>query len=363
MTIYAVIKTGGKQYKVAPGDVVNVEKLAVAAGATVEFREVYLLANAQGITTGNPIITNARVVAEVVGEGRDEKILVFKKRRRKGYRKTIGHRQYFTTLRINEIALGSDVHKAKATIPRADARTKIESTVAEAPPRKSATPATSAAKSVPKEKTPTPIAATPSKPESQARSDRNAGVIPISNDSTAIAETATTPTGPPAEIPEPITNERESTHLTAQPDDAPAQIPIETTKQEIPAPAESGTDNTQNVDTSVPADSFAPPTDPEIRKRDMPAIELSEETESRSRSNRRYWILLALVVALLSGIVMFFLGDLGRRTPENTVPVAVEPQATPVAPKPAKAKPAVRDIKIKKTGAGAAPSAPAQPPD
>ena len=365
MTIYAVIKTGGKQYKVAPGDVVKVEKLAVAAGATVEFREVYLLANAQGITTGNPVITNARVVAEVVEEGRDKKILVFKKRRRKGYRKTIGHRQYFTTLRINEIALGSDVHKAEATIPRNDVRTEteVESTVVETSSRRITPSETSTAKSVSKEKTPTPIAATPSKPESQARSDRNAGVIPNSDDPTAIAETATTHTEPPAEIPEPITFERESTHLSAQPDDAPARIPVEAAKTETPAPAVSVTGITPIVDIPVPVKSFEPPEEQGIRKSEMPAIPLSRETESRSRSNLRYWVLLALVVALLSGIVMFFFGDLGRRTPENTVPIAVEPQETPVEPRPSKAKRAVRDIKIKKPVAGAAPSAPVQPPD
>lgn len=96
MAIYAVIKTGGKQYKVAPGDVVKVEKLAVAPGATVEIGEVYLLADEQDITVGNPPITNARVLAEVVEEGRHDKIVVFKKKRRKGYQRTIGHRQYFT---------------------------------------------------------------------------------------------------------------------------------------------------------------------------------------------------------------------------------------------------------------------------
>lgn len=366
MTIYAVIKTGGKQYKVAPGDVVKVEKLAVAAGATVEIREVYLLANEQGITTGNPIITNARVVAEVVGEGRDNKILVFKKKRRKGYRKTIGHRQYFTTLRINEIALGSDVHKAKATIPRDDVRTEIKSTVVETSSTRNAPPEAKTAKSVPERKSPAPIEATPSKPESQARSDRNAGVIANSDDPTAIAETATIHTEPPAEIPEPVTIVRESTHLSAQPDDPSARIPVEAAKTEIPAPAVSGTSNTRIVDMSVSDKSFEPSEGQGLRKSEIPAIPLPAVSESPSRSKLWYWVLVALVVALLSGIVMFFVGDLGRRTPEEFVPVAVEPQEpqeTPVEPRPSKAKRAVPDIKIKKPIAGAAPSAPVQPPD
>src|SRR6266852_4759366 len=80
MATYAVMKTGGKQYRVAPGDIVKVEKLAVAPGATVEISEVYLLANSQGITVGNPTIANARVVAEVIEEGRHKKVIIFKKR-------------------------------------------------------------------------------------------------------------------------------------------------------------------------------------------------------------------------------------------------------------------------------------------
>src|SRR5712691_2498876 len=134
MATYAVMKTGGKQYRVAPGDVVKVEKLAVAPGATVEISEVYLLANSQGITVGNPIITNARVVAEVIEEGRHEKVIIFKKKRRKGYQRTIGHRQYFTTLRISEIALGDNVYKAQARVPHPDApRTKLARPVRPSP--------------------------------------------------------------------------------------------------------------------------------------------------------------------------------------------------------------------------------------
>src|SRR6266545_2275774 len=104
MAIYAVIKTGGKQYRVAPGDVVKVEKLGIASGGTVEISEVYLIADDHDITVGHPTIANARVVAEVVGEGRGEKIITFKKKRRKGYQRTIGHRQYFTTLKISPMA-------------------------------------------------------------------------------------------------------------------------------------------------------------------------------------------------------------------------------------------------------------------
>jgi large subunit ribosomal protein L21 len=101
--MYAVIKTGGKQYKVSAGDVVRVECLTAEAGDTIEIKDVHLVADGDKISIGKPILASAMVTAEVVGEGRGEKILIFKHRRRKGYRKTIGHRQNFTAIRIKEI--------------------------------------------------------------------------------------------------------------------------------------------------------------------------------------------------------------------------------------------------------------------
>ena len=79
MAIYAVIKTGGKQYRVAPGDVVKVEKLGIASGATVEISEVYLIADDHDITVGHPTIANARVVAEVIGRDATKKLLLSKR--------------------------------------------------------------------------------------------------------------------------------------------------------------------------------------------------------------------------------------------------------------------------------------------
>lgn len=101
--MYAVIKTGGKQYKVAPGDMLRVEKLEAKKGDTIELNEVYLVADGDTVNVGKPTVPNAKVTAEVLGEGRGEKLLIFKHRRRKGYRKTIGHRQDFTTLKVKEI--------------------------------------------------------------------------------------------------------------------------------------------------------------------------------------------------------------------------------------------------------------------
>ncbi len=101
--MYAVIKTGGKQYKVSPGDMVRVEKLGAKAGETVEFKDVFMVADGDKVSVGKTALASAKVTAEVMGDGRGEKILIFKHRRRKGFRKTIGHRQDFTTIKVKEI--------------------------------------------------------------------------------------------------------------------------------------------------------------------------------------------------------------------------------------------------------------------
>ena len=118
MTIYAVMKTGGKEYRVAPGDVVRVEKLAAAPGATVQIDEVCLIEIGQDVTVGSPTVADARVVAEVVEESRGEKIVTFKKKRRNHYQMTMDEVQSYTVLRIREIAVGKSVYAAAA--PRRD---------------------------------------------------------------------------------------------------------------------------------------------------------------------------------------------------------------------------------------------------
>jgi len=101
---YAVIRTGGKQYRVAPGEIVRVERLAGEVGAPVEFAEVLLTADDAAVRVGTPLVEGVRVRAEIVAQGRAKKILVFKKKRRKNYRRRRGHRQSITTLRVTEIA-------------------------------------------------------------------------------------------------------------------------------------------------------------------------------------------------------------------------------------------------------------------
>jgi large subunit ribosomal protein L21 len=104
--MYAVIKTGGKQYRVAADEVVTIEKVAGEAGATVEFTEVLMLAGAGEPKLGTPTVTGAKVMAEVVEQGRAPKVIAFKKRRRKNSRRKRGHRQHQTTVRIKEIIGG-----------------------------------------------------------------------------------------------------------------------------------------------------------------------------------------------------------------------------------------------------------------
>jgi large subunit ribosomal protein L21 len=101
--MYAVVTTGGKQYKVAQGDVLRVEKLDAGIGETVELDQVGLLVKEDGIVTDPQTLSGAKVVAEVVDQDRAKKIRVFKYKRRKNYRRTRGHRQYYTELRIREI--------------------------------------------------------------------------------------------------------------------------------------------------------------------------------------------------------------------------------------------------------------------
>ncbi|MFM2043061.1 MAG: ribosomal protein [Pseudomonadota bacterium] len=101
--MFAVIRTGGKQYKVAAGDVIKVEKLVADEGASLKLDEVLLVSDAGSVTVGTPLVANASVTAEVVAQARGPKIIIFKKKRRQNYRRKNGHRQDLTVLRITGI--------------------------------------------------------------------------------------------------------------------------------------------------------------------------------------------------------------------------------------------------------------------
>ena len=101
--MYAVIKTGGKQYKVAPGEQLLVETLDAEVGKTVSFDEVLMIGDGDNVKVGSPLVKGGAVKAEVVAHGRGEKIRIVKHRRRKHYHKEQGHRQNFTQVKITEI--------------------------------------------------------------------------------------------------------------------------------------------------------------------------------------------------------------------------------------------------------------------
>jgi len=105
--MYAVIKTGGKQYKVAPGEKLKVEQIPADVGAEVILDQVLMIGDGDQVTIGKPLVGGAAVRATVLEQGKGEKVRIFKMRRRKHYRKTQGHRQAFTSLRIDSISMPS----------------------------------------------------------------------------------------------------------------------------------------------------------------------------------------------------------------------------------------------------------------
>ena len=109
---YAIIKTGGRQYRVAEGDTVDVDLLEVDAGKTATFGEVLMFADGKNVTHGDPLISGAKVTAEVVEQRKDKKVIAFKYRRRKGYHRTVGHRRKLTRVKIKSITGGSKSKKA-----------------------------------------------------------------------------------------------------------------------------------------------------------------------------------------------------------------------------------------------------------
>ena len=120
--MYAVIKTGGKQYKVAKDDVITVEKLAGEPGTMINLDVVLMLDDGATRTVGKPLVEGAVVAAEVLEQKRDKKILVFKKKRRKNYRRKNGHRQDITVLRVTDIL--ADGKKKAAPKKKAAAKKK-----------------------------------------------------------------------------------------------------------------------------------------------------------------------------------------------------------------------------------------------
>ena len=153
--MFAVIKTGGKQYKVAPGDTLFVEKLPGEAGEIVALDQVLMLGDDKGTTVGTPLVEGATVAAEVLRQDRHAKVIVFKKKRRKNYRRTHGHRQETTVLQVTEILTGGKKPSGKLaatakTSAKAEAPAKAKDEAAKAPAKTAEAPEAEAKKAAPK---------------------------------------------------------------------------------------------------------------------------------------------------------------------------------------------------------------------
>ncbi len=140
--MFAVIKTGGKQYKVAADDVLKIEKLEGEAGDIVTFDNVLMVGNGADITIGEPLIEGAMVAAELVETKKQRTVIIFKKNRRHNYRRRNGHRQLLTTVRITEILTGGKKPSAAAKKPAAKAETKPAAAKADTKPAAKAETAT-----------------------------------------------------------------------------------------------------------------------------------------------------------------------------------------------------------------------------
>ena len=152
--MFAVIKTGGKQLRVTPGEIIIVEKLAGEAGNSVKFDQVLMLGgNGKAPEIGTPVIANATVTGEIIEQSRADKITVFKKKRRKGYRRTKGHRQDQTVLRI------TDVNGTKAPAKKVAAKAKPEADAKKTEP--AAKPEATAKKAAPEKAEPKKAVAEP----------------------------------------------------------------------------------------------------------------------------------------------------------------------------------------------------------
>ncbi len=143
--MYAVVKTGGKQYRVSKDDILKVERLAGEAGDVVTLDDVLMVGDGKDVTVGEPQVAGAAVAAEILEQGRGPKITIFKKRRRQNYRRKRGHRQLLTVLKVTEILTGGAKAKPAAKKAAKKATPKAEAKTEKAAPKKEAKPAAKAA--------------------------------------------------------------------------------------------------------------------------------------------------------------------------------------------------------------------------
>jgi large subunit ribosomal protein L21 len=137
--MYAVVETGGKQYKVEPGGMLQVERLAAEVGATIELDRVLLVGDGDAVEVGQPTVAGARIVAEVVAQEKGEKLIIFRYKRKVRYRRKTGHRQPLTRLLIKEIA-----HEASGRRAASRSRAAPSEPTAEGAPAAESAPAATA---------------------------------------------------------------------------------------------------------------------------------------------------------------------------------------------------------------------------
>ncbi len=319
MSVYAIIHTGGKQYRVSPGDVVRVEKLTAQPGEKIELDQVYLLALDGRITAGDPVLKNARVVTQVLGQDRGEKLIIFKHRRRKGYRKTIGHRQYFTELKVIEIIHEGASYQVQPEKQRQSQKAAVVPT------------------------------AQPVKKDDAAKQQR-----------TAKKKSETQPVSA-------MKPETEKTPPAARHSEKPKPAEQGIAPESTPVPHAAAPEISPKEEPTV---SAAPPREPE---KAQTAVQAAPEekpqrieqvgrpaSETASDKRRSWWIIAAIIAALaLLVLVLLIRGNRPSPGPETRQ----ETVSKPVLERPSKPKPPVRDVKTKKTAPVDKPSAPAQPPD
>jgi large subunit ribosomal protein L21 len=154
MNMFAIIKTGGKQYKVAANDIIKVEKLVGASGDVIEFTDILMMGQGNSIKVGAPLVAKAKVCGTVLEQIRDDKVIIFKKKRRHNYRRKNGHRQYLTVVQITDVLTEGEVAQPKATSVKAEAKKPVK----KATPQEEALPK-------PKAKAPAKKAAPKAKPK------------------------------------------------------------------------------------------------------------------------------------------------------------------------------------------------------
>jgi len=149
--MYALVKTGGKQYRVAKDDTILVERLAATEGEQVILNDVVMLGDGDKVTIGTPLVNGAAVSATVMRQTRGPKIIIFRRKRRKNHRRTQGHRQDLTLLKINDIAEdASKLKPAAKAAPAKKAAAKADATKKAAAPKAAATKKAAAKKAAPK---------------------------------------------------------------------------------------------------------------------------------------------------------------------------------------------------------------------